>query len=456
MAPVSGQGGVAFHGSSTAAFRPERKRLGTVIAEWDCVILLALILANIRVFQGSSIASFTLYELFVWCYCVPVVISHMLATRFPFSETCGRFLFTIFLYLLWILFASLSALLFRQHPDVLQQAKNIVPCLPLACFILIRVRRQPGMVAKLANFYVLYCIADCALALIQFRQGGPYLRPTFEGNDYKLDFNGNTVSNLVLGTSGTPNELAVVVLPGLMFSAVKLVYEVRAVRLPRVRTLACFVLTAIPFFLSESRGALIWFVFGLIFTAVRTRRSQSFAIKLVLVSIVIAASVAYGLRASSGDPSIENTVLARYLLWKTSLDAMMSDVYIAVLGDGIDYVKFWSLHVAGWQFEDAHNGWIDQALFFGIPALLIYLLIWQRFFAIVDAAANLPAISERITVLLDSIRGAVLSYMGLYFFEPVAHAVFPVSQLFLLMSCGVGLSSLLASNGMRARRPAML
>jgi hypothetical protein len=408
---------------------------GGILADWDLLLLLVLILADVRVFQGSSVASFTLFELFAWLYCAPVVIGHALRARRLVPPLAAPFVAALALYLTWILFASVAALAARQHSDVLQQAKNIVPALPLVCFVLIRITRPPT-VARLANFYVLFCIADCLLALWQFKTGGPYLRTPDENDQYKLDFSGDLVSNVVVGFSATPNELAVAVLPGVMFSAIKLVHEVREGRLPHLVTLACCVLTGTALVLSQSRGAVVWFAFGFAFMVGPTRKSRSFLLKVILVASVIALLVAYGLNFTPDTAAaVGDTLEVRYLLWKTALAAMVYDPYIAFLGDGIGYVHTWSWQTAGWEFPDAHNGWIDQILFFGLPAFLLYLSIWHKFFRIADAAAE-PMGSP---VLLDGIRGSVLALMGLYFFEPVAHAVFPVSQLFLLMSCGIWL-----------------
>jgi len=432
--------------SPSVSFRALPRHAGWLsawLAEWDLSVLLLLLLADVRVFKGSSVASFTLFELFAWCYCAPVVIGHMLSTRRLLPPLIARFVGPLGLYLAWILLASLFALLARQHSDVLQEAKNILPALPLVCFIGIRVKR-PATVARLANIYVLYCFAACVLALVQLEHGGPYFRPPIDNNEYKADFSGDLVGNVVLGFASTPNELALIVLPGLMFSAIKLAYELRERRIPRLLTLACCAATGTVFLLAQSRGAVIWFLFGLAFLVAPTRHGRSFVLKLSLVMALIVLIVGYGMHADPASPEIENTIRVRYLLWKTSLAAMASDPYVAVLGDGMAYVETWSWTIAGWEFPDAHNGWLDQALFFGWPALVLYLMIWWRFFAITDEAANSSSIPPNARVLLDGIRASVLSFMGLNFFEPVAHAVFPVSQLFLLMSCGVGLAGLSA------------
>ena len=434
--------------TSAIATRPRVEKLGErqglrgLLADWDLLALLVLILADIRIFSGSSVASFTLYELYAWGYCMPYVIGHVLRSRKPMTPVCSSFVFALGLYIMWILFSSLFALLLRGHSDVLQQAKNIMPALPLVCFVFVRLR-SIGTVARLANLYILYCVAASILAVVQFKTGGPYFRPPVENNAYKLDLSGDLVDTAVLGFSNTPNEFAVSILPGLMFAGIKLTYEIREKLRPQMLTLLCCVVVGSGLILSESRGALVWMAFGLTFMVAPTRNSRSLLLKLTLVTSIILLSVLFGLHAQPTTvQDIDNTVEGRLMLWKTAFYAILSDPYIAAFGDGMQYVITWSWKLAGWEFPDAHNGWIDQALFFGLPTLILYLGLWQRFFAISDGAALARVVPRRAQTLLDGIRGSVLAFMGLYFFEPVAHAVLPVSQIFLLMSCGISLVSL--------------
>ena len=417
-------------------------RLTAWFADWDLIVVSLLMLADVRVFEGSTVASFTLYELFVWLYCGPVVVGNILSEARSHSLARAQFVQSIIYYMAWILLASAFALVGRQHSDVLQQAKNIVPSLPLVAFMFIKLKRY-GSIARLANLYLLYCVLTSLLCLVQLKYGGPYFRPEQENNQYKLDFSGNLASNIVLGFSFTQNNLAFAILPGMMFSAVKVFYDVRDRKWLTVPALLCCALIGTALLLSESRGAVIWFLFGFSFVIAPTGRTKSFVLKLAMVSACIVLLVGLSLRAGTSNMSpVENTMLARYMLWWTSFDAMVADPYVSFLGDGMNYVQRWSWMTAQWEFPDAHNGWIDQALFFGIPALLLYMLIWRRFFAIVDEAMANGVIPPSARVVMDGIRASVLAYMGLAFFEPVAHAVFAVAQLFFLMSCGVALATL--------------
>ena len=208
----------------------------------------------------------------------------------------------------------------------------------------------------------------------------------------------------------------------------------------RLVTLLFCAVTLLVLVLAQSRGAIAWFTFGAFMVAGPLRHSRSTALKGALVTAVITALVAYGLQTEALIAEVYNTIRARVLLWLTSLDAMAVDPYVLVFGDGMRFVLAKSWQIAGWEFPDAHNAWLDQVLFFGLPALVFYFNIWRCFLVATDTAAASMALAPLPSMVLDGIRGTVLAYMGLYFFEPVAAAVFPVSQLTFLMSCGIGLA----------------
>ena len=408
--------------------------------DWDLLVLIGLTLANVRVFNGSSVASFELVELFAWGYCGPFVLGTMLQRQPTFCPMCRRLLAPVFVYMAWVVLSAAAAIVFRHDFDVLQQTKNVVVAVPIVMFICIRMN-DPASFGRIMNIYVLYCLAACW----QYKTGAPYFRAPVENNEYKLDYTGQLVDNVVLGFSATPNQLALITLPGFIFSAIKLASEIRARRIPRLATLIATLGTGIVIFLAESRGALVWAFVALAFFIAPTRRSRSFLLKLLLVAGLIGLIVMHGLSADN-DAAGTDTLWSRWGLWMTAIRAFTSDWYVAFLGDGSGWVTKWSWQAANWTFPDSHNGWLDQAVFFGIPAVGLYLAIWWVFFRIVDEGANRGRLPETRRVFLDGIRATVMALMGLYFFEPVANAVFPVTQLFIFLACGVKLSSLSPTN----------
>jgi len=106
------------------------------------------------------------------------------------------------------------------------------------------------------------------------------------------------------------------------------------------------------------------------------------------------------------------------------------------------HMQMWSWQVIGWELPTAHNGWIDQALTFGLPALALYFGFWRMFFNITDSAVGGNGL-DPAQVILDGLRCSILALVGVYFFEPVDYVTFPISQLFFLMGLGVCTASII-------------
>ena len=69
------------------------RQLGTiavVTANLDILVLFCLLMADVRVFKGSEIASFTLFELFIWGYCAPIVVSCLAIQRTSLPATGSK------------------------------------------------------------------------------------------------------------------------------------------------------------------------------------------------------------------------------------------------------------------------------------------------------------------------------------------------------------------------------
>ncbi len=425
--------------------------LATLAANLDLCVLLCLLMADVRVFNGSAVASFTLFELFVWGYCAPVVVSYVWIQGRSLPARCLGFMVPLGLYMAWLLAVSGLAIVFRSDTEVLQNTKNIIPALVLVAFLFIRIRDIKPVIL-LCNMYVIYAVLSCVVAFCQFKFGAPYFRELIVGTEYKLDISGDTIGSPIVGFTGHPNAFAMAILPAVALAVLKLHAEIRNGWRVRPITIAVAALLCAGMALSQARGATVFTLAAIAFFVSPLGRTRQFPIKFAWVAGLIACIVVYGFHEMrSGEAPGAATIETRVLLWQTSFDAMASDAYVFLFGDGVKFVSQWSWKISGWEFPDAHNGWIDQMLFFGVPAVVLYLSIWWRFYSIVEApAAHRPA-TDRI--LLDAIRVTVMALMGDYFFEPVANVVFPVSQLFLFMALAVRVASFSAVAGAPAIEP---
>ena len=374
-----------------SAYGASRRPIATLRANADLIVLFVLIVADVRLFDASAVASFTLVEIFIWGYCAPVVAGHLFIQRRKLPVGCVRFVVSVGLYMAWLLFVSAFALVFRDHSDVLQNTKNILPALVLCLFVFYRVRDR-RTVALLCNLYVAYSVLSCLLGLMQYLFDAPYVRPLIQGTQYKLDIDGGTITHPVVGLSGHPNEFAMAILPGLCLAIFQFGAEIRDYWRLRPMTVLVTGLLCLGMLLSQARGALLFTAAAILFMTSPLGRTRSWKLKLAWTAGLITLVVVYGLHAAQDGEAAADTIEVRYLLWKTSVLAITSDPYVMLFGDGTAFVKRWSFEIANWQFPDAHNAWLDQILVFGFLALPLYLSIWRRFFTSSDAASQRAAL----------------------------------------------------------------
>jgi hypothetical protein len=411
---------------------PVRASFGSLIAgNFDLIVIFVLMVSDIRIFKGSAVASFTLLELFCWGYCAPYVVSCLVLRSKSLPAQSNHFVFVVFLYGAWLIVLSFLALLLRSDSDVIQNTKNILPGVILVPYLLIRIR-DVGQVVLLSNLYIFYAILASLLGLLQLKFGGPYVRELVEGIEYKQDLMGDVVTDPIVGFSAHPNEFAMAVLPAVSLAAIKAWDGFR--RHGRIDVaailVACLVTTVMV--LSQAKGAVVFTAVGIAFVASPLGRNRSFLLKLAWMSVFIVGVVAFGKAESeSGSAPGASTVETRLMLWQTALRGTADDWYIAAFGDGHGYLSKWSDALAGWEFPNSHNTWLDQVVQFGIPALLIYTAIWWVFFRTVEAPVpSRPALNA---TLIDGCRATIMAMMGYYFFEPVSNDVSTFAQLLLLM-----------------------
>jgi hypothetical protein len=411
----------------------------------DLIVLFVLMVIDVRILKGSAVSSFTLLELFIWGYCAPYVVSALVLQGRRLPAQSQRFVFTIGLYGGWVCLTAILGILLRSSTDVLQNAKNVLPGLILVPFLLMRLRNLQS-VMLLSNVYVIYGVVAAVLAIVQFKFGAPYFKELVEGTEYKQDLLGEFVSDPVVAFSGHPNEFAMSIIPALALAAIKAIGDFRTRLRINFVAIGITLLLLGAMVLAQAKGAFIFSVAAVAFVVSPFARLRSALLKFGWVALFILAIVVLGLYATDiGANDGAATVAVRFLLWQIAFKGIGDDWYIGVFGDGRGYVHLWSEPLAGWEFLDSHNAWVDQIVMFGVPALILYAAIWWVFFRTIDQPARPRPAS--VTFLLDGFRVSLLAIMGDSFFEPVANDVTAVSQLLLIMVMALQVASFQSSVG---------
>jgi hypothetical protein len=190
-------------------------------------------------------------------------------------------------------------------------------------------------------------------------------------------------------------------------------------------------------YVTFNKGSLIFTVAGLAIAFLRPRWASP-AIALFLVSVIAFLIVAYALLSDSGSSELAtNTILVRVHLWYAAVTVFDNEPLVLALGDGLKYMTYAASTYADWTFPTSHNTWLDQVLFYGVPGLLAYFILW--FSALSTAARNIKLAKDQVTgAITRGLYGCLAALMGELIFEPRADGSFQVAQVFLyigLVTC---------------------
>ena len=179
-----------------------------------------------------------------------------------------------------------------------------------------------------------------------------------------------------------------------------------------------------------AKGAYAWIAMGACFVILPRRFDRHRVWLAVATSIVgIAALTWVSLDAFlEGDPGL-GTIVSRIELWIATLDILGSDGFVAVFGGGGAQL---SGRTITFEYTNAHNAWLDQALTYGVPALLFYLGAYLAAFR--SLTRRIRSEPHPARTLAVATFAALVAILGESFFEPTNHGILFQAQLFLLFA----------------------
>jgi len=397
---------------------------------------LALVFAttiDYRFFAGiSGIPSITLTEIIAY-FMVMLYIGRalfyqpLLKEEFALQYRANR---PLFWYFSWAIAAGFAGMAFRSSPEVLKVFKNLLPSFIVYYFVTLYCKdtiRVNGLIIT----YLTGIFVNILLGLSQYVSDWP--RPVLltEGASEKMDFAGNVISKMATGLFNHPNGLAMLLLPATILLVAMLVTEkdksfIRSFLLSTYLILLIVVLKA-----TYAKGVFVWTIIGstLLFLPQRLARWR-FAVGLFTLVAGIAGITYYSFHQAVTEGGAFGTILTRMMLWTTALEVIRTDNYIKVFGNGFKAMDIASAEMVNWQYPNAHNGILNQILFYGIPAFILYIIMYVK--ALKDIAGALIKTSDDTKTLCIFIYSALIALCGEYFFEPANDGVVLQSHLFLL------------------------
>lgn len=346
----------------------------------------------------------------------------------------------------WVVFYFLWAWLtvwvgFSRSVDNLFAFRNLFPGLVVGVATLAFVRKESD-VRRCVVAYLCGVVVNLVLAVSQNVLGRPYPNGLHEGAMVKMDLAGQFVINTPAGFFVHPNALAVYLIPAtilLVFGAVTGAFREWKARFVAV-LLWVWVLGVM--WLTYAKGAIFWALAGLCISfAPRGMRRYPGWMALAMLS-TIPLILLVGTDPFHWGFKTLSSMITRFEIWGSAIAAFRDDPYILLFGNGFRTIYYKTLRLSELPYLNAHNNVLNQILFFGVPALLLYFTALSSAFRRAGERIRSSGDSRLLTTLV----GVTVALVGEHFFEPVLDSVALQAQYYgflalTLAACRVSIAS---------------
>jgi hypothetical protein len=334
--------------------------------------------------------------------------------------------------LVWYVgYAALASVLgLARSSDSLQACKDLVAAFGLYTLVLVTVDSHQRLLGVLAA-YLGGAALHLGLAILQAGGGGPYPVALSENIEAKLDFAGNVVTNIPTGLFAHPNGLAILLLPVALFTAAAAWPGFGRTRRPGLVMACALVVTLFVLKASYVKGVLAWLAAGVVLLVLPRRFDRwRAAIAVGVVVSGITALTWMSLAAFLDGEALFGTIVSRVELWLAAVEVLRSDGFTQLLGSGNALLEHQDLIT--FEYPNAHNAWLNQALSYGLPALALYLAaFWVALRSLAHQIARSSAPSRPVAL---AALASLTALLGESFFEPTDRGVVFQAQIFLLFA----------------------
>ena len=320
--------------------------------------------------------------------------------------------------------------------------RNLFPAFVLFAYLSFSIRK-PADLGWLLFVFLLAALPNLLLGLSQYLFGRPFPVRMNVASAVKMDMDGTFVKTLITGFFNHPNGISIFLVPvflvafGVVFSRLtKSIWRL-------LFSFGIMLVAAILLYVARSKGAWGWCLVGIgVLLApswlLSIRRAWIAHISVVIIGII---GMTLGSLMLGG---AFRTMQTRIDLWRTVLHVLNDSTFVALFGNGQEAVWYLSMRLSNLQYANAHNVFLNQAVYFGIPAMLFYIgiFVWGiRNAQIAFSKADDPNIR-----LVARISLAVLmAVAGQYFFEPASESSGLASEFLLFVGLAAGASRLAVS-----------
>lgn len=351
----------------------------------------------------------------------------------------------------WVVFYFLWAWItvwvgFSRSADNLFAFRNLFPALVIGVVTLVFVRNE-GDVKRCFIAYLFGVLVNVALAVPQKIFGRLYPNSLHEGALVKMDLAGEFVTNTPAGFFVHPNGLAVYLIPAIIFLFFGAFTGYFRGWKARFLAGAFAICVAAVMWLTYAKGAIFWAMVGLcIAFAPRSLRRYPGWLALGALSVIPAILFV------STDPfhlgfKTLSSMITRFEIWGSAIAAFRDDPYILLFGNGFRTIYYKTLRLSELPYLNAHNNVLNQILFFGVPALLLYFIAMSAAFR----RAGERIRSSGDLRILTTLVGVTVALVGAHFFEPVLDSVALQAQYYGFLALTLAACRVPTENGLIRR-----
>jgi len=334
-------------------------------------------------------------------------------------------------YFIWAGLASVASLV--RSTDALRFYKDLVPSLVVYVLISVCIDGNKAIKGPLVAF-LSGSVLILLVGLSQSLTGVPRVVDLGGTAAYKVDFWGRFAGlHLSTGFFLHPNGYAIFLLPVPILIIGLLLQKGSARPIQKVLLVLMLLLTACNLAGTYAKGVIVWVVvgIGLLLLALRLRRSRTIAAVVILIAF-IAVITMYGIGALGAIGQPYGTMVTRVQLWKAGVELIASDMFVLFLGNGFSGMMTSSELYSNITYPNAHNTYINQVIYFGLPALFLYVGLSAR--ALGRIARIMHHHNGYQGIAAGVLFSTITALLGIYFFEPANEGVILQMQFFAVLA----------------------
>jgi O-antigen ligase len=336
-------------------------------------------------------------------------------------------------YFIWTGLASVASLV--RSSDALRFYKDLLPSLVVYVLISVCIVNTRGMKAVIVAF-LSGRVLILEVGLSQTLTGIPRVADLGGTAAFKTDFWGNSAGvNLSTGFFLHPNGYAIFLLPVATLLIGLLLKKDAGRPIRKVLLVLMLLLTAYNLAGTYAKGVIVWVAvgIGLLLLVTRLRRSSTIAAVVILISS-IAVITMYGIGALGAIGQPYGTMITRLQLWKAGIDLIGSDMFVLFLGNGFSAMMTSSELYSSFAYPNAHNTYINQVIYFGVPALFLYVGLAAQALRRISRIMHDHNRNGYQGIAARVLFATITALLGIYFFEPANEGVILQLQFFAVLA----------------------